>query len=170
MMAAGFQFSVGAFKEKEITEITRERLDKYLENMEHIFLLNRRFHPVTGNKVDFDDEEKKNILCIEGGAEIQDLFKHEGKVLDGDTYALAIQKVRAALPQGKQTFDVWHRKILESARRVDWEDYGFEKAVVDAVLIQTSSMKLRQKALQDNPDWNQLVDMGIGQEQSQKKA
>ena len=136
-MAAGFQFSVGAFKGKEADpEVTRERLDKYLENMERIFLLNRRFNPVTGNKVDFDDEEKKNILCVEGGAEIQDLFKHEGKVLDGDTYAQAVQKVRTALkrrenrsvavyrlftalPQGKQTFDVWHRKILESARRVD---------------------------------------------------
>ena len=72
------------------------------------------------NKVDFDDEENKNILCVEGGAEIQDLFKHESKVLDTDTYDEAIQKVRAALkgrenrsaavyrlftalPQGKQT-------------------------------------------------------------------
>ena len=97
-MAAGFQFSMGAFKGKEADpEVTRERLEKYLENMDRIFLLNRRFHPVTGNKVDFDDEEKKNILCVEGGAEIQDLFKHEGKVLDGDTYTQAVQKVRTAL-------------------------------------------------------------------------
>ena len=139
-MAAGFQFSMGAFKGKEADpEVTRERLDKYLENMDCIFLLNRRFHPVTGDKVDFDDEENKNILCVEGGLEIQDLFKHEGKVLDDDTYAQAIQKVQevlrrrenrsaavyrlfTALPQGKQTFDVWHRKILEAARRVDWTD------------------------------------------------
>ena len=76
-MAAGFQFSVAAFKGKEANpEVMRERLDKYLENMDRIFLLNRRFPPLTGNKVDFDDEEKKNILCVEGGAEIQDLFKH----------------------------------------------------------------------------------------------
>merc|ERR1712237_191698 len=82
----------------------------------------------------------------------------------------AVYRLFTALPQGKQTFNVWHRKILESARRVDWENYGFEKAAVDAVLIQTSSTKLRQKALQDNLDWNQLVDMGMGQEQAQKKV
>ena len=49
---------------------------------------------------------------------------------------------------------------------MDWVNYGFKKAAVDTVLIQTSSTKLRQKALQDNPDWNQLMDMGMGQEQA----
>ncbi len=139
-MSAGFQFSMGAFKGKEADpEVTRERLDKYLENMDRIFSLNRRVNPQMGNKVEFDNEEKKNILCVEGGAEIQDLFRHEGKVQGDDTYDEAIQKVRAALrkrenrsaavyrlftalPQGKQTLDAWHRKILESARRVDWEN------------------------------------------------
>ena len=90
----GFQFSMGTFKGKEADpEVTRERLDKYLENMDRIFLLNRRLHPVSGDMVDFDDGEKKNILCIEGGSEIQDLFKHEGGVRDEDTYIEAIEKV-----------------------------------------------------------------------------
>ena len=40
-MSAGFQFTMGAFKGKEADpEVTRERLDKYLENMDRIFLLN----------------------------------------------------------------------------------------------------------------------------------
>ena len=39
-MAAGFQFSMGTFKGKEVDpEGTGERLDRYLENMERIFLL-----------------------------------------------------------------------------------------------------------------------------------
>ena len=53
---------------------------------------------------------------------------------------------------------------------MEWDNYDYEKAAVDAILIQTSSTKLRQKALQENPTWNQLVDMGMGQEQAQRKA
>ena len=69
-MTAGFQFTMGAFKGKEVDpEVTRERLDKYLENMDQIFLLNRRVN-LQGVTVEFNDEEKKSILCVEGGAEI----------------------------------------------------------------------------------------------------
>ena len=82
-MAAGFQFAMGAFKgtfpdPDPDPDVTRERLDKYLENMDRIFSLNQRVNPQTGDKVEFNDQEKKSILCVEGGAEIQDLFKHEG--------------------------------------------------------------------------------------------
>ena len=41
---------------------------------------------------------------------------------------------------------------------------------MDTVIIQTSSTKLRQKALQDNPSWDQLVETAMVQEQAQKKA
>ena len=68
-----------------------------MENMERIFQLNRRMNTVTGNLVDFDDEFKKNIIQLEGGAEMQDLFKHVGKVLPGDSYAQAMEKIKAAL-------------------------------------------------------------------------
>ena len=61
--------------------------------MDWIFLLNRRLHPVSGDMVDFDDREKKNFLCVEGGSEIQDMFKHEGGDRDKDTYIEAIEKV-----------------------------------------------------------------------------
>ena len=53
---------------------------------------------------------------------------------------------------------------------MDWDIYDYKKAAIDTILIQTSSTKLRQKALQENPDWNQLVDMGLGQEYVQRKA
>ena len=97
-MAAGFQFTLGVFRGKEADpEVTTERLDKYLENIERIFVLNRRINPQTGHMVEFTDEEKKNILCVEGGVEIQDMFKHEGKVQNNDSYAEATRKIKEAL-------------------------------------------------------------------------
>ena len=115
------------------------------------------------------------------------MLRCEGELQDDDTYVEATDKVRAALkrrerwpaamyklftghPQGNQTFEAWHRTILETARRIDLAGYGSEKAAVDAVLIQTSSRRLRQKALQVDPDWDQLVDMARSQEQAQRKA
>ena len=86
-MEAGFQFWMGAFKGKEADpEMTRERLDRYLENIERLFILNRRINPQSGLTVEFTDEEKKNILCMEGGIEMQDMFKHEDKVQNNDSY------------------------------------------------------------------------------------
>ena len=71
--------------------MTRERLENYLENIERIFVLNRRINPQTGHMVEFTDEEKKNILCMEGGTEMKELFKHEGKVQNDDTYEDAVR-------------------------------------------------------------------------------
>ena len=97
-MAVGFQFTTGAFKGKEADpETTRERLDRYLENIERLFVLNRRINPQSGLTVEFTNEEKKNILCVEGGTEMQELFKHEGKVQDDDTYEDAVRKIKEAL-------------------------------------------------------------------------
>ena len=56
------------------------------------------------------------------------------------------------------------------AKTVDWTGYDHDKAAVDAIVMQTSSGKLRQKAIQDNPTYEELVKMGISQEQAEKKA
>ena len=54
-----FQFTADPFKGRDgETEVTLEGLNKYMENMERIFQLNRRMNTVTGNLVDFDDESK----------------------------------------------------------------------------------------------------------------
>ena len=66
-----------------------ELFEDYLENMVRVFRLSRRIHPTTGAKVEFDDDEKKDMLIVEGGADMNDLFKHVGKVLEGDTYEQA---------------------------------------------------------------------------------
>ena len=98
MTSAGFQFSPGEFKVKEADlEQTLERFKLYLEAMQKVFRLNRRVNPTTGAKVEFDNQDKKDIIQLEGGLDMVDLFKHVGKVLDGDTYDVAMEKIRKAL-------------------------------------------------------------------------
>ena len=89
--------------------------------------------------MDWTSDEKKAILQLEGGDEVAELFKYVGKVLPGDTYAVAVEKVNAALKkrgnrtsgvfklfnthhQGSQLFDAWHRKVRKAAlpRRTTW--------------------------------------------------
>ena len=66
-------------------EATLELFDDYLEKMEKVYRLSRTYNPVTGEKVDWTSEEKKDLLLVEGGNEVSDLFKYVGKVLPGDT-------------------------------------------------------------------------------------
>ena len=127
------------------------------------------------------------MLKVEGGNDMKDLFKHVGKVLVGDTYDAAVTKIKTALkrrgnrtsavfklfnghPQGSQSFDTWHREVYKAATLVDWTAYDGEKAAVDAIVMQTSSTKLQQRAIQENPNYEDLVHLGISQEQAKKKA
>ena len=188
MAGAGFQFSPGTFKTKDADpEGTLELFERYCESMTRAFRLNRRTDPTTGARVEFDDTDKKDIIQLEGGLDMQDLFKHVGKVLDADTYQQAIDKIVAALKkrgnrsaavfklftrmnQGGKTFDSWYKDVYEAAKRIDWTGYGAETATVDAIIMQTTSQKLQQKAIQENPKYNELVDLGVSMEQAKKKA
>ena len=62
--------------------------------------MRRRIHPATGDRIEFDNDEKKDLLLVEGGEDMQKLFKYVGKVLDGDTYDQAVGKIGAALKTG----------------------------------------------------------------------
>ena len=188
MAGMGFQFSPGAFRTKDADpEGTLELFERYCESMTRAFRLNRRTDPTTGARVEFDDTDKKDIIQLEGGVDMQDLFKHVGKVLDEDTYQQAIVKITEALKkrgnrsaavfklftrmnQGGKTFESWYKGVYEAAKRIDWTDYGAETATVDAIIMQTSSQKLQQKAIQENPKYNEMVDLGISMEQAKKKA
>ena len=187
-MMSMLQFSPGGFKAKTAEpEATLEIFDKYVVQMQRVFRLNRRTNPVTGDRVDFTDAEKKDIMLLEGGVDMEDLFKHVGKVQEGDTYAQAVDKIKEALrkrgsrsaavyklfsknPQGSTSFDEWHRVVYEGAKRIDWTGYEAETAAVDAMIMQTSSQKLREKALQESPSYQEMVKLGIGQEQARIKA
>ena len=180
--------SPGCFKGADADpEATLELFTDYLEKMEKVFRLSRRLHPTTGNKVDWDSEEKKDLLLVEGGDEINDLFKYVGKVAQGDTYDEAVEKVKIALKkrgnqtsamfklyhthqQGSQSFDSWHKEVRKAALLIDWTGYNADSATVDAIVMQTSSTKLQQRAIQENPSYDELVNLGISQEQAKKKA
>ena len=168
-------------------EATLELFDDYLEKMDKVYRLSRSYNPLTGEKVDWTSQEKKDLLLVEGGNEVSDLFKYVGKVLPGDTYEQAVDKIKAALkkrgnrtsavfklfnrhPQGSQSFDGWHREVRKAAKLIDWTGYDADKATVDAIVMQTSSAKLQQRAIQENPTYDEIVNLGISQEQARKKS
>ena len=51
--------------------------------MQKAFRLNRRINPTTGSKVEFDDQDKKDIIQSDGGHNMVDLLKHVGKWTKG---------------------------------------------------------------------------------------
>ena len=130
---AGYSVNPGPFKAVAADpEGTLERLEDYCRTMEMVFRLSRRVTS-TGTKIDFDDSEKKDMIQIEGGEDMMQLFRFVGKVQDTDSYQQAIGKIKAALKktgnrtsavhrlytahsQGDQTFDVWHRTVRKAAQ------------------------------------------------------
>ena len=185
---AGHVVSPGVFKSKDAEpEATLELLEDYCEVMERVFRLRRRIHPATGAKIDFDEAEKKDLILVEGGDDMQNLFKYVGQVAEGDTYTQAMNKIKVALKkrgnrtsavfklfnghaQGSQSFESWHMEVFKAAKLIDWTGYDAKTAAVDAIITQTSSSKLQQKAIQENPSYAELVDLGISQEQARKKS
>ena len=101
--------SPGPFKAKDADpEATLEMFEDYLENMTRVFMLSRRINPATGAKIEFDDAEKKAMLIVEGGQDMNDLFKHVGKVLTADTYEQATTKIKDGLKRrGNRTSAVF---------------------------------------------------------------
>ena len=168
-------------------EATLGMFEDYLAKMDKVYRLSRNFNPVSGLKVDWTSDEKKDLLMIKGGDEVNDLFKYVGKVLQRDTYDQAVEKVKVALKkrgnrtsavfklfnthsQGSQSFDSWHKEVRKAALLIDWTGYDADSATVDAIVTQTSSTKLQQRAIQENPNYDEIVNLGIAQEQARKKA
>ena len=60
--------------------------------------------------------------------------------------------------------------MYKAAKLIDWTGYDANQAAVDAMVMQTSSVRLQQRAIQENPNYEQLVNLGISQEQAKKKA
>ena len=59
--------SPGPFKgADDDPEATLELFEDYLDKMEKVYRLSRGYNPVTGVKVDWNSEEKKDLLLVEG--------------------------------------------------------------------------------------------------------
>ena len=103
-MATSYMPSPGPFKGADADpEHTLELFEDYLAKMDLVYMLSRNINPQTGLKVDWTSHEKKALLMIEGGDEVNDLFKYVGKVLQGDTYDQAVGKIKDALKKRGQT-------------------------------------------------------------------
>ena len=121
------------------------------------------------------------MLLFEEGKDTKKLFNH--KVLDTDTYEQAIAKIIKGLqdrtnnvvqrnilltnyPQGSKSFEKWSQDISNAAQLINYDDYNWKKAAVDAIILQTSNPRLRERALQDNVSYDTLINLGISKEQS----
>ena len=118
---------------------------------------------------------------------MKDLFEHVGKVATADTFDDAVRKVQDGLkertnstvqrnllltshPQGTKSFEKWSKEITNTAKLISYENYNWESAAVDAMLLQTSNSKLRERALQEDMNFEKFLKLGIAKEQSTKGA
>ena len=109
------------------------------------------------------------------------LFEHVGAVTDTNTFDAVVTKIRTGLQghtnnvvkrnlllanyrQGTKSFESWSKEISNATKRINYENYDWKQAAVDAILLQTSNLKLQERALQDNVSYEGLLKLGITSE------
>ena len=144
------------------------------------------FIVVTDN-IGASEAKKKALLQAVGGPDMVFLFEYLGKVVPGDTYDAATEKIRVAITgqtnqamirfklftgmaQESQTFSTWWARVKEQADKCVFNAYDSEKAARDALLFQTSDMRLRKKVLAEDLALDDMVKFGLAYEQTQEKA
>ena len=144
------------------------------------------FMVVTDN-VGASEAKKKALIQAVGGPDMVFLFDYIGKVVVGDTYDAAIDKIRLAITgqtnqamirfklftgmaQDSQPFSTWWAKVKEQADKCRFDAYDADKAARDALLFQTSDAKLRKKVLAEDLVLEDMVKFGLAYEQTQAKA
>ena len=73
-------------------------------------------------------------------------------------------------PQGSKSFERWPQEVSNAAKLINYNNYDWKQAAVDAMILQTSYPKLWERALQENVTYEKLVELGITKEQSEKGA
>ena len=164
---------------------TMKVFERYVERIK---LMNQLvFRKADGTAYEPSEAEKKAMLLFKGGDDMKNLFEYVGKVVDGDSFAQAIEKIRTGLqkrtnkvvqrnmlftdfPQGSKSFEKWSQEISAAAQLISYDAYDWKQATVDAILLQTSSPKLRERGLQEDTTYDALMMMGIAKEQSAKGA
>ena len=132
---------------------TLSRFTRYVERMKQLFQL--VFRKGDGSPYNPSDAEKKAMLLFRGGDDMQSLFDHVGKVVEADSFDVAVTKIESALkgrtnsvvqrnmlltryPQGTKSFDKWSIEVSNAAKLIDYSNYDWKMAVVDAIILQTS--------------------------------
>ena len=74
-------------------------------------------------------------------------------------------------PQGSKSIQRWSQEVLgDAAKMINYDNYDWQHAAMDAIILQTSNTKLRERALQENVTYDKLLQLGIAREQSEKGA
>ena len=155
------------------------------ERMELLFQL--VFCKADGTAYEPSDGEKKAMLLFKGGPDMKNLFQHIGKVINGDNYTETVKEIKDGLisrtnsvvqrnmllanhPQGRKSFEKWSQEVSNAAKLISYTNYNWQQAAVDAMMLQTSNAKLRERCLQDNVSYDDMMKLGISKEQSIKGA
>ena len=104
---------------------------------------------------------------------MRNLYEYVGKVVEGDSFDDTVKKITDGLSarankvvqrnmlltgfaQGSKSFERWTQEISEAAKLISYTGYNWEQAAVDAILLQTSNSKLRERALQEEITYDAL--------------
>ena len=164
---------------------TLQLFNRYIDRMKLMFEL--IFRKADGTPYTPSDREKRALLLFKGGDDMKNLFEYVGHVADEDTFNQIVTKITDGLsartnkvvqrnlllanhPQGTKTFEKWSQQVASAAQLISYQNYDWKQATVDAILLQTSNSSLRERALQENTTYEDLMRMGITKEQSAKGA
>ena len=157
----------------------------YVEEMNPLFQL--VFRKSDGTAFTSTDAEKKAMLLLKGGHDMKNLFQHVGNVSEKDTFEEAVKEIENRLQartnkvvqrnmllsnfsQGAKSFERWSQEISNAARLISYDNYDWKQTAVDAMILQTSCPKLRERSLQENTTFDSLMKLGIAKQQSAKGA
>ena len=168
--------SPGVFKaRKKDPEKMLADFDLYVKAVKNLMILT--------DNAEATDAKKKALMQSVGGADMIWLWDFMGKVEEQDTYLQAIEKIRAAITgqtnqammkyklftgmeQEDQAFSSWWSSVKEQADKCNFTGYNQEKAARDAILFQTSNVKLRKRILAEDQSLEEVVKLGLAYEQS----
>ena len=55
-------------------------------------------------------------------------------------------------------------EISNAAQLIDYSEYIWQQAAVEAIILQTSNAKLCERALQENISYDSLMSLGVAKE------
>ena len=59
--------------------------------------------------------------------------------------------------------------VYKMANMINLIGYGADKAAVDTIIMQTSSLKLQQRAIQENANYEDLVNLGSARSRPRRR-
>ena len=179
--------SPGIFKaRKGDAEATYRSLDTWTKNMSRYFTLTKS-RDQAGAAVEHTEQEKMALALLIGGQGLEDLFRYTGKVVVDEpaagtdpaqsTYTAAIAATKLDLQgqvnpaaivhelytmqQGDMLFSEYLSKVIKISQKVKLDEMTWEKAAMYTMVINTSSDRLRSKALAEQMDFTQFIEFGL---------